>query len=233
MFLGVPGDGELAGAAGTDPAPVAGWGPVLWAGVLRVGSSWCAPSTAREGKQRASSEMAHPKIMKGQGGCTADAARVDDGGCSGTSSLLDGDLSMALGFEASSAPHLLAEHPHRRLQEELSFHSPAAPGRNCSRISLFFLLVAVTLCPLAIFRCKKTCVRTWFTFRSAHISSVLQLHPAAVGAGTGVGPAPCLGPSTEHGPKTGVSPALPWLGCSLWGSRNLAPSVCSSFPNCT
>lgn len=229
MFLGVPGDGELTGVAGTDPAPVAGWGPVLWAGVLRVGSSWCAPSTAGRGKQ--SEHYFCPKIMKRQGGCTADAARVDDGGCSGTSSLLDGDLSTALGFEASSAPHL-AEHPHGRLQEELSFHSPAAPGRNCSRISLFFLLVAVTLCPLAISRCKKTFVCTWFTFRSAHVSSVLQLHPAAVGAGTGVGPAPRLGPSIEHGPKTGVSPALPWLGCSLWGSRNLTPSECSSFPNC-
>lgn len=155
VFLGVPGDGELAGAAGTDPAPVAGWGPVLWAGVLRVGSSWCAPSTAGEGKQRASSEMARPKIMKGQGGCTADAARVDDGGCSGTSSLLDGDLSTALAFEASSAPHLLAEHPHRRLQEELSFHSPAAPGRNCSRISLFFFAGCCHFVPISYFQVQK------------------------------------------------------------------------------
>lgn len=229
--LGVPCDGELAGAARTDPAPVAGWGPVPWAGVPRLAPRWCAPSTAGGGKQRASSKMTGPKITKGQcegqGGRTADAARVNDGESSGTSSLLDGDLSTALGFEASSAPHLLAEHPRERLQEELRAEFPftSSPREELQQDLPRFLVVAVTLHPFAVFRGKKTCVRTWFAFRSAHISAALQLRPAAAGAGTGAGSTPGLGPSIEHGPKVGVSPALPRLGCSPRGSRNLVQHV--------
>lgn len=50
----------------------------------------------------------------------------------------------------------------------------------------------------------------------------------------GVGPAPRLGASIA-GPKAGMTPALPWLGCSSLGSNameGLTPSFYRASPNC-
>lgn len=102
--------------------------------------------------------------------------------------------------------------------------SLAAPGGNRSRIIFFGSWWLQSLRVSWLFFERK-CVKAWVYVCKCRSSASLP---------TGAGPALDLGPSIA-GPKAGVTPALPWLGCSPLGSNaaeGLTPSLCSACPNC-